>query len=317
MHSKEKGRFSISYTGDILRSLFTIIMIYRNIKPKKNEWYFILNHHLGDAFLFCSYLRKFKEMNSNPKINLLANESTIGVRSYFDDYFNFELLEELPHNTGIFSDILFLLNFGLRPGRIQPSGALYISTIRKGSFHQLDMYNRQALFLGLDENNKMLAIVTRSSAIPETIRDKFTSLKLKPGRTIILAPYSKSMAKIDFKWWENIRDEAFARGYMVATNLSPKETEITGTVPLFMKIGEILDIAELSGYVISARSGFCDIVLSANCKLAILYNPSTPEDFYIKKKSDNESLCKFNGFIAYDKFMKETISKIFEFFDTD
>ena len=72
----------------------------------------------------------------------------------------------------------------------------------------------------------------------------------------------------------NIAEKLKNRGYVVCTNCgSPAELPINGTIPLRFGFDISVPVLEKCGYFVGIRSGFCDIISSADCKKIIVYQP--------------------------------------------
>lgn len=99
----------------------------------------------------------------------------------------------------------------------------------------------------------------------------FAKNGLKPGKTVILAPYSTSAQIIPMKVWEDLAKRLEELGYTVATNCVPKkERPVAGTIELGFEYQYAKAYLELAGYFVGARSGLCDVVSSTNCKKIVL-----------------------------------------------
>lgn len=100
----------------------------------------------------------------------------------------------------------------------------------------------------------------------------FIQYNLSIGNTVILAPYAKTAAKIEVKFWKYLVNALKEKGYDVCTNVSSKEEEaIPGTQSLTFSLDCAKEVLETAGYFIGLRSGFCDLVSKAECKKIIFY----------------------------------------------
>lgn len=127
--------------------------------------------------------------------------------------------------------------------------------------------------------------------VDEEIDVIFKEKGLEYGNTVILSPYSNTLADLPLELWENIAKDLLDRGMIVCTNSSGEsEPAILNTISLFFPIGIASQFVEKAGYFIGVRSGFCDIISSADAKKIILYdaknrfyNCSAYEYFSLKK----------------------------------
>jgi hypothetical protein len=89
---------------------------------------------------------------------------------------------------------------------------------------------------------------------------------LAPGRTVLLAPYAKSVMPVAPSFWEDTAELYASRGYAVATVVHGDEDAVPGTVALEVEIAELLEVAEHAGTFIALRSGLCDVVHAARAR---------------------------------------------------
>lgn len=105
------------------------------------------------------------------------------------------------------------------------------------------------------------------------VKDVFDKYELVEGRTIIISPYSNTLADLPEGFWESLVDELKGCGYIVGTNSGGKEEPaIKGSKELFFALDIAPQIVERAGGFIGVRSGFCDVISGAAAKKAILYD---------------------------------------------
>lgn len=115
------------------------------------------------------------------------------------------------------------------------------------------------------------------------VSELFSRHGLRIGKTVILSPYSNSQVSASEEYWKRIAKLFLERGYSVATMCSGNEHEIFGTVRFEFDLYHAFSVLEQAGFFIGTRSGFCDLVFSANCKKIIIYfenNYGEYFDFY-------------------------------------
>ncbi len=140
------------------------------------------------------------------------------------------------------------------------------------------------------------------------IEKYFYDNSLKIGKTVILAPYAGSFAsEIPAEFWEGMADQLSKCGYTVCTNCgNDSEIAINGTIRVTFPYKWAIDVTELAGIFIGLRSGLCDIVSSAKCKLVILYesgfNASSIGHFGISKMGLNRDAFD----VEYENINKTT-----------
>lgn len=117
----------------------------------------------------------------------------------------------------------------------------------------------------------------------ETAEEELTLLfekyQLMPGKTVVLSPYSNTLADMADRFWADLAESLKEAGFAVCTNSSGEdEPAISGTVPVFFPLNIAPQFIEKAGYFVGIRSGFCDVISAANAKKVILYDAE--ERFY-------------------------------------
>jgi hypothetical protein len=92
------------------------------------------------------------------------------------------------------------------------------------------------------------------------------------GSTVVLAPHAvtlKSPVSPDF--WTRLAGELAERGYTVCTNVAGTEEPLPGTRALSFEPEHAVPILDALGYLVSVRSGLCDLVSSSTATKIVLY----------------------------------------------
>ena len=126
--------------------------------------------------------------------------------------------------------------------------------------------------------------------VREELKETFKELGLKEGNTVILSPYSNTLADLPEHFWKQLAGRLKEMGYEVCTNSSgATEPAVKGTIPVFFPLNTAPQWVEMAGYFIGVRSGFCDVISGARAKKVILYggcdrffNASSYEYFNLK-----------------------------------
>lgn len=107
----------------------------------------------------------------------------------------------------------------------------------------------------------------------DEIETIFKNNKLKKETTVVLSPYSNTLADLPRFFWEEICDGLMKRGYTICTNSSgADEPAIKGSIPIFFPLNIAPQFINYAGGFIGVRSGFCDIVSGTKAKKVILYD---------------------------------------------
>lgn len=109
------------------------------------------------------------------------------------------------------------------------------------------------------------------SDVVENARRRIAMLDLPLNKTVILAPESNSCAMIRRDFWTRLAGRLHLKGWVVCTLVMNKSNHISGTRLITFPLSEAITISELAGWVISARSGLCDLLSSSMTRLSIIY----------------------------------------------
>ena len=100
----------------------------------------------------------------------------------------------------------------------------------------------------------------------------FNEHGLEIGNTIVLSPYSNTLADLPDVFWSGLAEELKKEGYKVCTNSGgDMEPPVSGTDSVFLPLNIAPQWIEKAGYFIGVRSGFCDIISGTKSKKVILY----------------------------------------------
>ncbi len=234
-----------------------------NAHPDKN--YLVCPYNaLGDVYLAmgyaCSY---YHEANPEDIVSIVVGEpcmqvaELMGYRNIIK--LNQQDMDELVQNIIFCEDKRFVIAHHDRP---YTNVNIRISDIYPIPF---DEHYPTAVF-GLSGKCSIRRI--------DYVHKEFA--KLIKGRTVILAPYAKSVIGIGEDYWKEKALEYSNKGFMVVTNVTDNQQPIQGTMPFFCDIVEFPAAVEYAGYFVGIRSGLCDIIRSVNCHEEIIY----PEAVY-------------------------------------
>lgn len=216
---------------------------------------------LGDVYYCMSYLPYFmKEREITDCVICVASKGCGKVVSLFGKY-QIEILEQYDLDAAIQAslykqDTRAFISHQDRPYVIDLHKALYIKQITLEQIYCCGIFG--------------LPIGT--SAVEPTNFSEYPRLdRIKPGKTIILSPYAKSVTELNMSVWEQIVKKYKQDGYECYTNVVGDESPIKGTLPISPEITEVKSVVERAGIFIGIRSGLCDILKSAKAKKIALY----------------------------------------------
>lgn len=228
----------------------------------------ILSNSLGDQIYGLAYVDEIKLKNPNKSIVVISSKKF----SYFLK--NYVGIDKLLYKE----DLDFLTNDEI--------DSYICSSYASEKGLKYDIYNATVAFYKkcYNANNPDLLYQLRSHVfnideerkddITYPIFDSITELSIKPdkNKTIILNPYSNSLAGTNMLMWESIANKLNTKGYDLYTNAYGDQKTISGTKRLDCKMDEIFAICKHIKAVISIRSGFTDAIVSSNVDMVVIYD---------------------------------------------
>ncbi len=252
-----------------LRQLRTHLVVRLRYGPPMaltgDTWGLISPYGIGDTYLLCALSRQLLA-GSGDAVSLLARPSHRDVGLLFPEGIaRLSALDEVdlpllrswrrqgPPRRGI-PLVAHPLNLALADGPLP-------------RLHLLDLYRR---LFRLPPEAPLLRPTVPPAVCDEALR-RFRHLGLPAGRTVLLAPAAASIKTHPQAFWQALVRALRKAGWTVALN-TPMATEpLEGTVPLTFPLGEAIPMAELAGWVVSSRSGLCDLLSTARCRLTVIY----------------------------------------------
>lgn len=105
------------------------------------------------------------------------------------------------------------------------------------------------------------------------VEESFYKNDLQVGNTVVLSPYSNTLADLPDIFWNKLVEELKRAGFSVCTNGNgDTEPALKGTSCVFVPLNMAPQWIEKAGYFIGVRSGFCDIISASKAKKIILYD---------------------------------------------
>ncbi|HBI62323.1 MAG TPA: hypothetical protein DDY31_14105 [Lachnospiraceae bacterium] len=250
----------------------------------------------GDIYMACSYFQKYCMRNGiNNYIFMVIGESCKRAAELFQIQ-NIEIVSELEKTRLLQAweflgskkmQLKTLLYWGWRTKRF-----LYADKYPRITFYEMFLYD----VFGLEKTvSRVLPIVDKNE---EYAKKLFERKKLRQGRTVILSPYAGSfVSEMGKEEWVRIAKQLKERDYDICTNcIGELEKPIEGTTPIHFPYYEAVSVLEYAGGFIALRSGLCDIVSSAKCKMVIIYeagfNAASYEYFSLQKMGLREEVIE-------------------------
>lgn len=271
--AKHKAHRLIGKAFHIMRTSRSIVFGYFYATPylkEKNTEYLVSIFSIGDTLIMCGLLKEYLERNSGRAIKVFARESHKQIIEFYNydlEQFIFVNSKKVPSMRAFFCmaerfspKIRFclpdktlyrvdpniftnLLNLGLLPCYKNAFSLPATARFAKPGFD-----------FSIDQKNKLLK-----------------KYKIVPGRTVVLAPYSVTLASFNYEsMFEKIAKLLRKKGFTVLTNTTDNRV-IPGTKPFNPDFKDTIAIAESGVWFISIRSGLCDLLFFTKCKLTVLY----------------------------------------------
>ncbi len=274
--------------------------IYLRIQQSypQNRWLFLCPYPgTGDIYMACVYLDAFlKKEQPGPYVMAVSAESCRKTALLFGvgqiERVSKDEMEKLLKAWEFLGSrkmlVKPLLYWGWRTKRY-----LYADEYPQITFNEMFLYDVFDLPCGTE---KKRIEINGQSGYAEAL---FKRLGLKPHRTVIMAPYAGSFVpEMGIEAWAEIAADLVKKGWTVATNCSgDAERPVPGTVPIWFPYEEAVQVLEYAGGFVALRSGLCDIVSQAKCKMVILYesgfNAARYEYFSLKKMGLNPDAVEF------------------------
>lgn len=216
---------------------------------------------LGDVYFVMSYLPHFlrKRGRADCVIGVIGR-ACAEVVGLFGDYYvkvmRQEDMDEVIQAALYVEDSDTFIPHQDRPYVVNLSKALYIKKISLEQLYCCGVF-------GLPVSTKPYC--------PVRLQEYKELLQIRPGKSVILSPYAKSVTALRQEVWAQIVDYYKAKGYVCYTNVAGDERPLPGTQLISPAIFEIQSVAERAGTFIGIRSGLCDVLREASCRKIALY----------------------------------------------
>ena len=244
----------------------------------KNTWYFILAHGIGDVYIISALLTRFMELHGKAVL-IFTKKNQAFIPTLFNPNVEVLIAENLP--IGSFnesSDFVKGKPLLLNPQNLFRKKLLF--TIGYKGLNLVDMYK---LLLGIEEQYQ-LSKPHFGTALQSSVTTYFQENKLPAGKTVLLCPQANSIQVVADTFWVNLAEKMKHLGL---TPVMMNGSQNSGYPSVSFSLEWAKLFCDTAGYLVSLRSGFCDLIATSTAKKAILY-PDVP--FYSGKLIDSCSL---------------------------
>lgn len=236
---------------------------------EKEAWYVFAPGGSGDVMFAMTFLKAFRERHGGPVVLITPQSFRSLCKLYTGDYDH--VFHIKPHWD------LLAHQHAIQKG--EPIVAGHGTIGRYGDWRTLreivTLNNLYCLFLGLPFNT-----APSPPYMPPGAREAAGAFLedqgLRPGRTVVLAPFSRSTATPPESWWLELVRILKQRNYDVVTNVAevldgPPLKALDGTLPVFCAHEHVTALVEAAGFFIASRSGLSDIVSFSNATMRFVY----------------------------------------------
>ncbi len=154
-------------------------------------------------------------------------------------------------------------------GAFGTTGVMMDNMRNYNGFNFMDMYKA-----GVFNDPYMRMAQPKFADAKESVAQFYKDNDLKPGKTVLLAPYVNTLDQLPQWFWIELVHDLKMMGFTVCTNCgSDKERPVVGTLEVCPTYNDLKDFCEYGGYFIASRSGLCDVTSGFNMCKIIVYQP--------------------------------------------
>jgi len=251
--------------------ILELILLSFWLKPRKDTWYFVLNNHIGDSYIFCSLMHSFKKIYHG-RVAVILPKRYVYIGKLFndiDEVYGVNLF--VPNYVGDFINPI--------KGRIvpvfknKPLPSLYTKT------KYFDFTFLYKLNNGLPINSRFSKPYIETKYIKKArfLINKLSNTK----KMVLLAPYGHNeKLTIGMGLWQDLINYLNNNGYKVFVN---SRLHFYGAINIYLPIELIIPFVENMALVVSVRTGFIDLISSTKVKKIIIYKDKAQMYFWSLK----------------------------------
>jgi len=231
---------------------------------KDDEWGLVCPFGIGDTYFTCGFAKEILKTHGGKKITVFVKSNHTFIPSIFTEISKTVVIQ-FPFN------IKYLGHYDLKMGKPFYSHFIdnnLVNLIGYNDFTLLDCYKR---LFNLKNESSLSKPLSPSKYECKEAEQVFLKNNLSKFKTVILAPEANSTAVIDKKFWIDLSKELSNNGFIPVGNIVNHKNNIQGIQNLNLPLEIIRAFVELSGFVVSIRSGLCDLLSDVNTSLVVIY----------------------------------------------
>lgn len=265
-----------AFIGSLLR--YVRWKLYVKQRFVADRWYFISNYGIGDLYLLSSLLPAL--VSQGRKVSVIIEKEN---RSFIPALFSKEI--EVIIDSAIRYNLI--REFGQfkagNPILLHPIDLLGSGLVQIIGCNGMTLIDSYKILLNLPIEVIPTSPSFESRRSNEVVK-MFAQNRLVAGKTVLLCTQANSIGILDENVWLKLAFFLKQRGFTpIFLNTSIGEFSMV-EFPLI----ESKEFCDYAGYVISLRSGFCDLIASSSAKKIILY---PDEQWQAGPMIDGAGLC--------------------------
>lgn len=235
------------------------------LRVEKNEYCFVISFGIGDAYWVLANLGEFVKRHPKSVFSVVfTNPRHAQLLQLFPCLVPRRVICRSDLDLSSFDSNFFGTG---RPLLVHPSAFMPEATLSLLGYKGFTLRDVYKLLLNIPLSATESVPVVPTEARRMAMK-KFAELKLKEGRTVLIAPFAQSISGhfVSDSFWKDIVATYNTRGFDVVFN----DVNNWGAA-VQLSLLETIPFVELCGYFVGVRSGLCDLLISAKAKKIVLY----------------------------------------------
>jgi hypothetical protein len=215
---------------------------------------------LGDTYMICGLCEELMKSKNATSCIVYVKPGHQFIASLFDNLKVKTLSFMIPTRTENRLRSYNKIFFANIPSTLS-------NNIGSGELTLLDCYK---MSLNLPLKTKLSKAQRPYKSEKESAQKILSKYALLPNKTCLIAPEANSSPCLNQDLIKQIYKNAIENGYTPAIT-APFSKKIDGLLYIDIPLQEIRAFAECAGWVISVRSGLCDLLSDVDCRLTVLH----------------------------------------------
>lgn len=234
----------------------------------------ICAYGIGDTYFVCALAQQISAIHGQARIVVVVKPEHSDIPDLFQKHIARKVTLDRTVLAKICDSVDLIREFShLAPGQLffaHPRARLgmQLDILGYKEIHLVDLYR---VLFSLKPDRPLLQPAVTEAAWASA-RQRFQEYEFPEKRTVLLSPEATSTGILSETLWQAIAEYFCDRGYKVILLVSPNSYFLLPGLPrVYFPLSEAIPFTELCGTVISLRSGFCDLIATAQTNLVVLY----------------------------------------------